>query len=779
MKTGWLLALTAAAGLLVAAPADAQEAYDYSYARLSYVRGDVFIQRGADLGYEKGEVNFALMEGDRLGTKDGQAEVHFGRRNYLRAGEETQLELAVLPRQGDDRVRVQLYDGRIYLRVSRLERAKDFEIHTPDASFYVLEAGLYRLDVRDGAETELAVVEGAMEAAGEEGSVEVERGRRIVAANGRLESEAAAYFGGERDDFDRWNSTRDELLALRTSERYLPTELEEYESELSQNGRWAYERPYGYVWVPHVSALDWRPYYYGRWVWYPVIGWTWVSSEPWGWSVYHYGRWHWRFGLGWYWIPQARWAGAWVHWCWDGPYVGWSPLSWYNRPVVIVNNNFYDRYYDSYHPARSRALTIVHRDRLQSPAIHRAALRGSELTSLNRLSLRGRQPEVRPSISRTSLQADSGRTIFQKSAVRQASLRTFGSGGALSPQRLGSPSLRTGGRLPGESSTGRSGGAVSPGSLRDRSADRAPASAAGENRPAGRGVVSRGSLSGGSRDDSGAAPAERRTLSRPQGRESEAPSGLTRRGSPESIRVYPSRRGDSSGAPARGSVSSGQVRRSDESRDAAPARSTVRSFPARTSGGSRSSEEARPASPVNRSGAESRTTAPSLRKESAAPPRSAAAAGRSVSSGRSGAADYPSRVNRAPRSSQAPASSGSVPQSRSLRSASPRPRGGEVRSSSSIRAPEAARSFAAPRAPSAPRSFSAPRSSGTPRTSVAPQSRGGAPRASSPARSIGSARSAAPRASSAPRVSGRSGGSSAPSRSSSSSSSRGGSIRKK
>ena len=43
--------------------------YPYSFARLSYVNGAVYVQRTSDLGYEKGEVNLALVQGDKIGTE--------------------------------------------------------------------------------------------------------------------------------------------------------------------------------------------------------------------------------------------------------------------------------------------------------------------------------------------------------------------------------------------------------------------------------------------------------------------------------------------------------------------------------------------------------------------------------------------------------------------------------------------------------------------------------------------------------------------------------------
>src|SRR4030067_908972 len=59
---------------------------------------------------------------------------------------------------GADRTRLHLLSGRIYLRVNNLDQEKNIEIHTPDASYYILEEGLFRFEVRPNVETELAVI---------------------------------------------------------------------------------------------------------------------------------------------------------------------------------------------------------------------------------------------------------------------------------------------------------------------------------------------------------------------------------------------------------------------------------------------------------------------------------------------------------------------------------------------------------------------------------------------------------------------------------------------
>jgi len=449
------------------AAAETDDYSDYSFARLSYVKGEVSVQRASDLGTEKAEVNLPLVVGDKLLTMDGQAEVQFGRRNYLRIDSFAQVEFAVLPSEADGRIKVHLLDGRAYLRVGSLGEEKGIEVHSPDASFYILEEGLYRFEVDADNETGIFVHEGSAEAAGERGSVLVRAMEKLAAARGELLSDPESFYA-RSDGFDQWNNSRDDLLARRSASAYLPSGISEYEEELGDNGRWVYEQPYGNVWVPYVNHIDWRPYYFGRWSWYPIIGWTWISSEPWGWCTSHYGRWHWRMNLGWYWIPRTHWGPAWVHWYFDHNYVGWCPLSYYNRPVVIVDNHFYDRYRDPYYPINSRALTMVHRDQLQSPAISRHALAASQFNGLGRINLRAEQPAIRPVIGSSALRSPGLGRVPDGAGSRI--IRSYGTNsslanrGALSGQSLRSPSS---GISSGVSSRGRSLSSGSPtGSVR-------------------------------------------------------------------------------------------------------------------------------------------------------------------------------------------------------------------------------------------------------------------------------------------------------------------------
>jgi hypothetical protein len=715
--------------------------YANSFARLSFVNGSVYVQRTGDLGYEKGEVNLALVQGDKLGTESGQAEIHFGRRNYLRLADNTKVEFAVLPTEGQELIKIHLTEGSAFVRVSQLALEKGFEVHTPDASFYVLEEGLYRFDVALDRETRVYVREGSLEAAAEDGSVMVRYGEAVTAADGRLLGDPE-YANSVEDAFDEWNGSRDAQLSARSERQYLPSEMEEYEEELDQNGRWVYERPYGNVWVPNVSYYDdWRPYYYGRWVWYPVIGWTWVSSESWGWSVYHYGRWHWRFGLGWYWIPRNHWGPAWVHWWHDRDYIGWCPLTWYNRPAYFVDNRFYDRYDDRTFSAHNRAMTVVRRDHLQARDIGRRHVGDADLARIDRVSLRAEQPTIRPAIDRSGPEARAAQRALSVRPGSRSEVRSVAPSHSLSPSRLRQStdgSAVRGGRGNASSDEGR-GAAVRP-NVRERETGERSVRTYPSQRVSG----SRGDNGASDRRSSVASPARRNgsegasdaaRVSRSQDRTSAAPKSTVER--------------DASKSRATDKRNEGTVPRKTETikndrtaarSESSSGRSQSRTYAAR-SGVSRPSSRLSAPTASARSGSSSSYSRPSspsssssrARSSYSSPSRSAGSSGRSTVAPRSSSSSS-GRSYSAPRANSSSGRSTVAPRSSSASSG---------RSYSAPRASSSSgRSYAAPRSSgSSGRSYSAPRSSGASsgRSASSPRSSGSSSgRSSSSSRSSGS-----------------------------------------
>ena len=113
--------------LLTFSYASAQE-YDYtinSFARLSYITGNTFIQNVSDLAYKEGIVNMPVMEGDRVGTTEGRAEIYMKNGTYLRLDNHTKIDFLNIPKQGNDMIQVRLWSGNIYFNIGKLEKEKN------------------------------------------------------------------------------------------------------------------------------------------------------------------------------------------------------------------------------------------------------------------------------------------------------------------------------------------------------------------------------------------------------------------------------------------------------------------------------------------------------------------------------------------------------------------------------------------------------------------------------------------------------------------------------
>jgi len=413
--------------------ASAQEAKEAkspspSFARLSYIDGNAYIQRAADLAYEEGQINMPIAEGDRIGTTEGRVEIYLGKKNYLRLDQNAKVDFLNLPKSNANLIRVRQWAGNIYLDVAVLEKEKAIQVLTSDATFYILDKGLYRIDVNENKETEILVFSGMAEASGENGSMLVKKEQRLSVSEGRFLSNPSSFFASVSDAFDTFNDGRDTKVNRQLARKYLSGDLADFESELDENGDWVNDAEFGNVWVPRGLASDWRPYYYGRWSWLPMAGWCWIPYEPWGWSTFHYGRWHWGMNMGWYWIPMNMWGPAWVNWWWDNDYFAWAPMSYWGYPGIIIDNFYYGRGWRNYneYPNNSRALTVIHRNQLQAHDIRRAALGPDTLKSVGRLSLVNRALEIKPSV-------DHRISIEQMDGGRRVILRKGGEGGTAVP----------------------------------------------------------------------------------------------------------------------------------------------------------------------------------------------------------------------------------------------------------------------------------------------------------------------------------------------------------
>jgi hypothetical protein len=353
-------------------------------AHVSVVDGAAVLER--DGQPDAAPANMPLLAGDRLKTQGGRVEILFADGSTLHLDANTTLDF-----QSDELVR--LLDGRIRLSIPGPDREVSYRVDASAASALINQPGEYRLALLHGAregEIELAVIRGAAELVNEDGRTPLRAGERAYARASAAPSAAYVFNSAAWDSFDRWSEARrDERLGV--SAQYLPEEVRPYAPSLDRYGSWRHEPAYGYVWYPRV-AVDWRPYYHGRWVTMRPYGWTWVGADAWSWPTHHYGRWGISAGV-WFWIPGRHWAPAWVSWAYAPGYVSWCPLGWNNRPVLqIVNFNRYGRGYDPW-----RAWTSVSRRHFGRSYVNTHYVAGRTFDARTRRSFvpRSSAPDIR------------------------------------------------------------------------------------------------------------------------------------------------------------------------------------------------------------------------------------------------------------------------------------------------------------------------------------------------------------------------------------------------
>jgi hypothetical protein len=307
-------------------------------ARISLIHGDVSTQRGDTKDWSAAVLNAPVLAGDRVSTGDkARTELQLDYANMLRLAEHTQANITQLTRS---QIQIQLGHGMANYTVYKNSDA-DAEIDTPNVAIRTeRRESSFRILVTADDHTEVLVRKGEVEVTTPQGGTRVGQGQFITIQG---VGDQAQYKIGEapaRDDWDQWNTDRDNMIRSSISRRqtndyYVGTE------DLDANGTWSEVPDYGPVWRPNEPA-GWAPYRAGRWVYEPYWGWTWVSYDSWGWAPYHYGRWMYVDG-GWGWWPGPAYGYPFYRPIWAPAYVsffgfgggfgvgfgfGWGSIGW-------------------------------------------------------------------------------------------------------------------------------------------------------------------------------------------------------------------------------------------------------------------------------------------------------------------------------------------------------------------------------------------------------------------------------------------------------------------
>src|SRR5947209_13958018 len=219
-RASWLaipiLALFAVIPAGAQAPGPTGTQNDPGVARVSFIHGDVTMQRGDSGDFSSLALNTPLVTGDKVATGDGsRTELQLDYANILRLDQNAQATLATLDK---DRIQVQVSQGLAHYSVLKGSRA-DVEVDTPNVSIHPVREGRYRVQVNSDGDTLVTVSEGEVQASTSEGSTAVKRGRLITVRGTGNDAQYKVSEAPNSDDWDKWNRDRDNVIYNATGYR--------------------------------------------------------------------------------------------------------------------------------------------------------------------------------------------------------------------------------------------------------------------------------------------------------------------------------------------------------------------------------------------------------------------------------------------------------------------------------------------------------------------------------------------------------------------------------
>jgi FecR protein len=274
--------------------------------RLSEVKGVIALDRKTGNGFEATMPNMPIVQGAKLRTSEGYAEVEFEDNSTLRVTPNSLVEfpLLALRSSGAKASTVKVVRGMVYVN---LQGTKDNE--------FVLEADGKKMTVAPSTHVRLKVEGGKTVVSVFNGSVAVQHGTEltVVAKKQSLTlggDEVAVAKKLEQDPYDAWDKESNEYHARYSQANAFAGGGASYGlSDLNYYGGFINGGSYGSFWQPYLTSAGWNPYGSGVWAFYPGAGYSFVSPYPWGWLPYHTGSWSFYPGYGWGWQPGGSFNG--------------------------------------------------------------------------------------------------------------------------------------------------------------------------------------------------------------------------------------------------------------------------------------------------------------------------------------------------------------------------------------------------------------------------------------------------------------------------------------
>jgi len=311
--------------------------------RLSYVSGQVQMDRATGQGLEHAILNTPVVQGTRLVTgNDGLAEVEFEDQSALRVAGNSEVYFGqLLINDAGAKVNdIQVVKGTVFLD-TRSKNQDLYRVAAEGTSFIVRPDTQMRFSA-SADQLRVAVFKGDVLLENQPQLVSVKKNETLTMDPKNVSGYAVAK-GTEALPTDAWNKERQAYdVAYAHNQGYGGPKSGYGLQDLNYYGSYFYAPGYGNVWQPYgfdSFLTGWNPYSNGAWMFYPGMGYTWASSYPWGWLPYHYGSWAFINGTGWAWLPGGNYGGAWYANNFQAtpvvvkPPAGWTPVTAPASPV--------------------------------------------------------------------------------------------------------------------------------------------------------------------------------------------------------------------------------------------------------------------------------------------------------------------------------------------------------------------------------------------------------------------------------------------------------------
>jgi FecR protein len=277
--------------------------------RLSQVNGEVQLDRQTGKGFEAAFANLPIIQGGRLRTGDGVAEVEFEDNSSLRLTPNSIVEFPILAARPDGTraSTVHVVQGAIYVS---LTKSKDSSINvTFGKETLALSPSAHIELALNGPQPRLDVLDGTVEAVNGATTTTVGKKKALLfdSANASAPTLLSKNEKGPYDDWDKHAVEYHNRLAP-TNGNYGSTPYAYGLADMNYYGGFSSIGGCGMMWRPYLASANWSPYSNGLWAWYPSAGYSWVSPYPWGWTAFHSGSWNLCNGS-WGWQPTGGWNG--------------------------------------------------------------------------------------------------------------------------------------------------------------------------------------------------------------------------------------------------------------------------------------------------------------------------------------------------------------------------------------------------------------------------------------------------------------------------------------